>query len=192
MSPLSSPSTTPSRTARRSPANPGAEAPRSHVRSRSPAPASPPRRPAALQSSTRKTTCTPCRRSQVRSSKPFAGSRGSRTSASTSMSAPCGGARPSGNSSWTRSSTGAPSKRADAARLALVEPADARLAGHLDERPRPRGRPRSATGCGRAHRAALPPPPADEREQSAAAPASRAGGGSSNAPATERHAAPAP
>src|SRR5579884_45297 len=52
----------------------------------------------------------PCRRSQVRSSKPFDGPRGARTTASTLSSAPWGGERPSGSWSWARSPpTSAPS-----------------------------------------------------------------------------------
>ncbi len=65
----------------------------------------PPRWPITVHSSTLRTTWMPCRRSQVRSSKPLALPRGSRTTASRLTRAPCGGARPSGSSSCTGSST---------------------------------------------------------------------------------------
>ena len=59
----------------------------------------------------------PCRRSQVRSSKPFDGPRGSRTTASRLTRAPWGGARPSGSSSWTSSSTRRVPKRLTRAKM---------------------------------------------------------------------------
>ena len=70
----------PSRTARRSPVEPGCNR-RAQVapRRRSAKPPTPPRRPICRQSSTWRTTCTPWRRSHVRSSNPPSGPRGCRT-----------------------------------------------------------------------------------------------------------------
>ena len=100
--PSSSPSTIPAITARRSPCRPGAIPAERCARSRSAKPARPPRRPTIRHRSARTTTCTPWRRSHVRSSKPFFGPRGSLISAIRSRIAPCGGERPGGR----RSSTG--------------------------------------------------------------------------------------
>ena len=100
---------TPSTSARRSPVSPGEDERRSHRRSRSATPPRPPRFPTTCHSSTWRTTCTPCRRSQVRSSKPRFGPRGALTTARRLRRAPCGGARPSGSSSSTRSPPCAPS-----------------------------------------------------------------------------------
>jgi hypothetical protein len=105
--PSSSPSTTPARTARRSPPRPGAIEREIRARRRSAKPATPPRRPTARHRSARTITCTPRRRSHVRSSKPSSGPRGARISPITSMRAPCGGERAGGK----RRSTGSRSSR---------------------------------------------------------------------------------
>ena len=80
-------------------------------RSRSARPARPPRRPTMRHRSARTITCTPWRRSQVRSSKPFCGPRGRRISPTRSRSAPCGGDRPAGSRSRTGSRIDSSPKR---------------------------------------------------------------------------------
>ena len=103
MSPSSSPSTIPASTARRSPSSPTAIARATCARSRSETPPIPPRRPTMRQSPPRRTTWTPRRASQPRSSKPSSGPLGAVTTARRVRTAPCGGERPRGSSSRTRS-----------------------------------------------------------------------------------------
>ena len=71
----------------------------------------PPRRPTIRQSRPCRTTWTPRRASQPRSSKPSSGPRGAAMVARSSSTAPCGGERPSGSSSSTRSRSRRSSKR---------------------------------------------------------------------------------
>ena len=71
----------------------------------------PPRRPTIRQSRPCRTTWTPRRASQPRSSKPSSGPRGAATVARSSSTAPWGGERPSGSSSSTRSRSERSSKR---------------------------------------------------------------------------------
>ena len=80
-------------------------------RRRSAKPDSPPRRPTMRQRSALTTTCTPWRRSHVRSSKPFCGPRGRRISPTRSRIAPCGGDRPAGSLSSTGSRIDSSPKR---------------------------------------------------------------------------------
>ena len=80
-------------------------------RRRSAKPERPPRRPTMRQRSACTITCTPWRRSQVRSSKPFCGPRGRRISPTRSRTAPCGGDRPAGSLSRTGSRTDSSPKR---------------------------------------------------------------------------------
>ena len=103
MSPSSSPSTIPASTARRSPPSPGAIARATCARSRSETPPIPPRLPTIRQSPPCSTTWTPRRASQPRSSKPSSAPRGAPTVTRRARMAPCGGERPTGSSSRTRS-----------------------------------------------------------------------------------------
>jgi hypothetical protein len=84
----------------------------SRARSRSAKPDRPPRRATIRHCSARTTTCTPWRRSHLRSSKPSFGPRGSRTSPTRSRMAPWGGERPGGRRSSTGSRiTSSPNRR---------------------------------------------------------------------------------
>ena len=110
----------------------------------------------------------PAGAASVRSSKPFCRPRGARTTASALMMAPCGGARPSGRSSSTRSSTAPPSKlRTRAGRRCANIPTRGSPVTTATTRPRPdvRGRARS----GRARRAARYPTPTPARATSTSA-----------------------
>ena len=103
MSPSSSPSTIPASTARRSPPSPGAIARATCARSLSETPPIPPRLPTIRQSPPCSTTWTPRRASQPRSSKPSSAPRGAPIVTRKTRMAPCGGERPTGSSSRTRS-----------------------------------------------------------------------------------------
>ena len=91
--PLSSPSTMPASSGRRSPVVPRARVDSTCARNRSATPPIPPRRPTTRGCSPRSTTWTPRRASQPRSSKPVSGPRGSTGRARSSRTEPCGGAR---------------------------------------------------------------------------------------------------
>ena len=111
MSPSSSPSTIPASTARRSPPSPGAIARATWARSLSETPPIPPRLPTIRQSPPCSTTWTPRRASQPRSSKPFSAPRGAPIVTRRTRMAPCGGERPTGSSSRTRSRSARASNR---------------------------------------------------------------------------------
>jgi hypothetical protein len=111
----SSPSTIPASRRRRSPVVPRARVDSTCVRNRSPTPPIPPRRPTIRAPSPRRTTCTPRRESQPRSSKPVSGPRGVTGRARNSRTAPWGGARSGGSSRRTRSRMSVGPKRSTSA-----------------------------------------------------------------------------
>ena len=131
-SPSSSPSTIPSSTARRSPETPDASAEAMADRSHPRPPPRPPRRPTTSGSRPRRTTWTPWRRSQVRSSKPSSLDRGLATRTESSRIEPWGGDRPTGSWSRTGSRTSSVREALDAPRNAERELRTTSGSGHGD------------------------------------------------------------
>ncbi len=190
--PSSAPSTTPVTSARRSPVVPSASARAIAVRSRSPTPPIPPRRPTTCQEPLAlRTTWIPLRSSHPFSSKPVSGPRGATGRARSSSTAPWGGARPAGNCKSTRSLSAAPSKRRTSAvtRTANGErdggpvTTTSAVAGSPS---RPRRMLRSSSWRRR------PPHHRPTAPSAAATSASRAGRGNPNEAATAKTSAAAP
>ena len=152
--PSSAPSTTPTTSDRRSPVVPSDRALPISVRSRSPTPPIPPRRPTTCQGPLAcRTTWTPRRSSHPRSSKPVSGPRGATGRARRSSTAPCGGARPAGSSSSTRSRSSTPSNRRTSAATRTAKGETLAAPGDDDLRPGGLADARRRGSCGRARAA---------------------------------------